>query len=518
MYDKEKAEKAVGFIQTLKHTKGKWYGHKFELLPWEKDIVQKIFGTIKKDGYRQYNTAYVEVAKKNGKSELAAAIALKCLFADSEMGGEVYSAAVDRTQASIVFNVAAAMVRQSPALMKRCKIIDSQKRIVVYKTNSFYQVLSADVPNKHGLNPSCVIFDELHAQKTRDLWDVLTSGAGDARTQPLTFVITTAGYDRNSICWEQHNYALEVKNGIKRNDSFLPVLYYVDEKDNWEDEKNWYKANPSLGITIGLDRVRQAFKKAKELPSEENNFRRLRLNQWVTNQTRWIPDDKWLACYQIKDGVYRFVDYKNLLNHKCYGGLDLSSNIDITAFVLVFPEFDGYYVLPYFFIPEDTMRERSRRDGVDYLLWVKEGYIFATPGNVIDYAFIESKINEICSQFKVEEIAYDRWNADMLVQKLTDEGMTMVPIGMGTASLSTPTKRLETFVLGKKLIHGGNPVLRWMANNVTVKSDAAGNVKPDKSKSSEKIDGIVALIMAIDRTIRHEETQSVYETRGVSAI
>jgi len=506
VFDEDKAQRAVKFIENLKHTKGKWYGVNFELLPWQREIIEKVFGTVNRDGYRQYRNVYIEIPKKNGKTDLASAVALKCLCADDEKGAEVYSAAVDREQASLVYIVARRMVLQDHALTKRCKIIDSRKRIVTYKTDSFYQVLSADVPSKHGFNTHCVVFDELHAQRTDELWTVLTYDSGIARTQPLTFVITTAGYDKNSICYKIHDYALKVRDGIIKDSTFLPVIYAADEEDDWTDEDVWRKVNPSLGVTIDIEDVRQACKKAQEIPSEENLFRRFRLNQWVTQETRWIPIEKW-------DETAGIVDEEKLKGRECFGGLDLASTTDIAAFVLVFPPEN--YILPFFFIPEDNMKKREHRDRVPYPSWVKQGLIYATPGNVIDYKFIEDKINQILNRYIVKEIAYDRWNADMLVQRLTEGGKTMIPVGMGFASMAAPTKYLETLIYGKKIIHGGNPVLRWMFNNVMVKQDAAGNLKPDKEKSTEKIDGIVATILALSRSMLYKDEVSIYESQGI---
>lgn len=506
--NREAADKAVSFIGHLKHTKGKWAGVPFTLLPWQRDeIVRPLFGTLN-NGTRQYRTAYVEIPKKNGKSELAAGIALKLLFADNEPGAEIYSAAGDKDQASIVFNVAAQMVRQSPALMHRCKIIDSQKRIVVPKTASLYRALSADAFTKHGFNVHGVIFDELHAQPNRELWDVLTLGAGDARTQPLTFAITTAGYDRNSICWEQHEYALKVLKGIVEDPTFLPVVYAAEETDDWEDEMIWKKANPSLGHTLDIERIREAYRKAKETPALQNAFRRLRLNQWTQQETRWVDISAWDATAGISVP-------ENLKGRHCYAGLDLASTTDIAALALAFPGDGVFEVVMRFWIPEENMRERVKRDRVPYDVWVRQGLIHATPGNVIDYGAIKHTIKTLATDFEIKEIAFDRWGAVQISQDLDAEGFTMVPFGQGYASMSGPTKELLNLVLSKKLRHGGNPVLRWMADNMVVKQDPAGNVKPDKSKSTQKIDGMVALVMALDRAMRHQNVGSVYDERGI---
>ena len=510
-YDKSKADRAVAFIENLKHTKGKWAGKRFWLLPWQEQIVRDIFGIVKEDGNRQFLSAYVEIGKKNGKSELAAAIALYMLYADNEISAEVYGAAADRQQASIVFDVANQMVKMSPALMKRSKIMGATKRIVNYSNSGFYQVLSAEIGTKHGLNVSGLVFDELHAQPNRKLYDVLTKGSGDAREQPFFFIITTAGTDRNSICYEIHTKAKDVLAGRKIDSTFYPVVYGLDLEDDWHDERNWYKANPSLGYTIKIERVREAYKQALTNPAEENVFRQLRLNTWVNSTVCWIPE-------HIYDRGSLPIDEQKLLGRPCYGGLDLSSTSDITALVLVFPPLsdnEPYYILPNFWLPEETLDLRVRRDHVPYDVWKQQGYLNITEGNVIHYSFIEKHIKELGEKYNIKEIGVDRWNATQMIQSLEDEGFTMVPIGQGYKDMSPPTKEFYKLILEGKIAHGGNPVLRWMAGNVVVETDAAENIKPTKAKSTEKIDGIVATIMALDRAIRNKDTGSVYDHRGI---
>lgn len=871
-YDEAKADRAVRFIQNLCHTKGKWAGKKFILLSWQEQIVRDIFGIVKEDGNRQFRTAYVEIGKKNGKSELAAAIALYLLFADNEMSAEVYGAAADRQQASIVFDVAKQMVEMSPALLRRCKVMGATKRIVNYSNAGFYQVLSAEVGcvtgetivqmadgtirradeikvgdvilasdgqtpvfdevvsiaeeapapvveitthhnrktkvtlnhpfwrmepgrrrqdlthvydwmeagqlqkddrlavslgwpssfvvpedaidtldawalgawvgdgdcthfrfinpdepvieklrsfmesigcglksvystrqkqagkdqyqkpiehlitgrgkrrkcagrewvrknfgqecraktkrvpesvwkggpsvwaaflagyidtdgcvickdylsvticsvsqemredcrillarlginasncskfnlrvsgkpqfrklwkllsphmvhprkrerleacanqeiscwqrssesdkvmtvtelpeqktisfemkqyqthvtdglvthnTKHGFNVSGLVFDEIHAQPNRKLYDVLTKGSGDAREQPLFFIITTAGTDKNSICYELHTKALDIMEGRKIDPSFYPVVYGLTEDEDWTDEANWYKANPSLGHTIQIDRVRDAFREALDNPAEQNAFKQLRLNIWTSATVCWIPD-------HIYDRGNTPVPIESLRGRDCYGGLDLSSTSDITAFVLVFPprtEEEKYIVLPFFWLPGETMELRCRRDHVPYDVWRQQGFIMTTEGNVIHYGFIERYIEQLGEIYHIREIAVDRWNATQMIQNLEGDGFTMVPFGQGYKDMSPPSKELYKLLMEGNFIHGGNPVLKWMAQNIVMHQDPAGNIKPDKEKSTEKIDGIVAWIMALDRCIRHkDEGGSVYDGRGI---
>ncbi|WP_416184375.1 terminase TerL endonuclease subunit [Megasphaera sp.] len=449
---------------------------------------------------------------KTHNSELAAAIALYLLYADNEPSAEVYGAACDRNQASIVFDVARQMVEMSPALLRRSKIRSAGKRIINYRNAGFYQVLSAETGTKHGLNVSGLVFDEIHAQPNRKLYDVLTKGSGDAREQPLFFIITTAGNDKNSICYELHTKALDLMQGRKKDYTFYPVVYGLEADEDWTDEANWYKANPSLGHTIKIERVREAYQNAIENPAEENVFKQLRLNIWTSASIRWIPE-------QVYDKGNLPIDLDSLRGRMCYGGLDLSSTSDITALVLAFPprtEEEKYVLLPFFWLPEDTLELRCRRDHVLYDVWQKQGFIQTTEGNVIHYGFIEKFIEHLGETYNIREIAYDRWNATQMVQNLEDMGVTMVPFGQGFKDMSPPSKELFKLLMEGNIIHGGNPVLKWMAGNVVMRQDPAGNIKPDKEKSVEKIDGIVASIMALDRCIRNGAgCSSVYDERGV---
>lgn len=513
VYDKSAADYAVAFIENLCHTKGTWAGKPFELIDWQEQIIRDLFGTLKPNGYRQFNTAYIEIPKKQGKSELAAAVALLLTCGDGEERAEVYGCAADRQQAAIVFDVAADMVRMCPALSKRVKLLASQKRLIYTPTNSFYQVLSAEAYSKHGFNIHGVVFDELHTQPNRKLFDVMTKGSGDARMQPLYFLITTAGTDTHSICYETHQKAKDIIEGRKIDPTFYPVIYGADESDDWTNPKVWKKANPSLDITVGIDKVKAACESAKQNPGEENAFRQLRLNQWVKQAVRWMPMEKWDKCAFA-------VDEDELEGRVCYGGLDLSSTTDITAFVLVFPpldEEDKYIILPYFWIPEDNLTLRVNRDHVPYDVWERQGYLQTTEGNVVHYSFIEKFIDRLGERFNIREIAFDRWGAVQMVQNLESMGFTVVPFGQGFKDMSPPTKELMKLVLEQKIAHGGHPVLRWNMDNIYIRTDPAGNIKADKEKSTEKIDGAVATIMALDRAIRcgNDRGASVYDERGL---
>ena len=523
--DQSKANRVKEFIaRYCCHTKGEWAGRPFSLIPWQEEMIDKAFGTLLPNGLRQYRIVYLEIPKKNGKTELMAALALYMLVADGEHGGEVYSAAADRDQASLTYLPMSEMVRNNRRLTERLTVLDSRRRIIDEQTFSFYQVLSAETFTKHGLNPSAVFFDELHAQPTPDLWEVLTAGTNYARSQQLIVVATTAGvYDPQSIWWKVREKAIKVKEGLIEDPQFLPILYIADkEKDDPDDEAVWIRNNPSINHIFDLDKIREDFKVAKQTPSEYNNFLRFRLNIPVAAVTRWIMPEHWVAC-NIP------VDEEGLRGRLCYGGLDLSTTTDISSFVLVFPpeEEDGRYeVLCRFFIPEDNMVSRSRRDRVPYLEWNESGYITATPGNVIDYTWILDQIMKDTEMYDLQEIAFDRWGSTKIMQDLQNLGFErpqdnkraerkLIDFGQGYASMSAPTKELEKLILSQKIAHGGNPVLSWMASNVVVSNDPAGNIKPDKGKSMERIDGVVSLIMGLSRAIIHQTEQSVYESRGV---
>jgi len=452
-------------------------------------------------------------------TELAAAIGLYMTCADGEWAAEVYGAAADRGQASIAFDVAVDMVDQAPALKKRIKLVLSKKRMIYLPTKSFYQVLSAEAYTKHGLNVHGVVFDELHAQPNRNLYDVLTKGSGDARQQPLYFIITTAGDDpdRTSIGWEVHEKARKILEGLTPNPIWYPVIYGIGEDDDPGLEKNWRKANPSLGYTIDLEKVSNAWRDAQQNPSDERSFRQLRLNQWVKNKaaTKWISLDMW----DKSSGLYPKPE--KLKGRPCYGGLDLSSKIDLTSFVLLFPPFEDdpkWYVLPFFWIPEENMNERVKRDHVPYDRWVKKGLIQTTPGNVIDYKFIEKTILEQADLYDIQEVGYDPWNALQVATNLGNEGLTFVEVRQGAKSMSPAMKEVEVQIRKKALQHGGHDVLRWNLGNIEVKQDENENIRPVKGKRvTERIDGVVATINAMARAMLYqgEGGESVYEKRGV---
>jgi phage terminase large subunit-like protein len=503
MYSQAHADRAVMFFEGLKHTKGKFHGEQFKLLPWEEKIIREVYGTLREDGTRQYKFVYIEIPKKNGKSELAAGAALYHLFADGEMNGEIYGCAADRSQASLVYNVAKDMISQNQVLSKRARITDSRKEIKDKRTGSVYKVESAEAYTKHGLNVSCCIFDELHAQPNRDLWDVMTSGSGDAREQPIWWIITTAGDDpdRVSIGWEEHEYAMKILAGEIIDPTWYVTVFNYDGDDIY-NEANWYKANPSLDHTITIDGFREAAIKAKNKPADERLFRWLRLNQWITTKlTTWLP----LEVFDQTAGGWTRND---LAGKDCYVGMDLSSTTDLTALCALFPpqgEQLEWRAIWDTFIPAENMVERVRTDHVPYDQWEKDGWITATPGNVVDYTEVKKRLVLWNDLYNVKEVPSDRAFAAMLLQELEKERITCVDVPQTYAVMTGPINLIETLLKKGEMTHESNPVARWAFGNASIAKN--GNeqikfVKEHKGKSvvrTKRIDPIVALANAMAR-------------------
>ena len=508
-FDDASANRAVGFFEKyLCHVEAPHAGKPFILEGWQRQIVEDVFGWKRAvDGTRRYRVVYLEVPRKNGKSTLGAGLALYLLAADKEAGAQIVSAAADREQASLVFDCAKKMVQFSPKLSR---LLESYRRTIIYMDlGNNYKVLSADAASKHGKNLHGILFDELHAQPNRELVDVLKTSTG-TRSQPLEVYMTTAGYDRTSICYEYHDYAKRIINGLVKDDAFYPVIYGADVKDDWTDPKVWAKANPNLEVTVKLDYLQRECEKAKNVPAYENTFRRLHLNQWTEQESRMIAMNQWAQ----NDKSFTPDD---LAGMDCYGGLDLASTTDIAAFVLVFPVGKDLKVLPRFYVPREAVKRRARKaDFQNWLEWMNQGFLCATEGDVIDYDFIRGDINRLSSIYNIRRIAFDRWNATQLTTQLEGDGIALEPFGQGFRSLSAPTKELLKRIIAGQFHHGDHPVLNWMAGNVQAEQDADGNIKPSKKRSKEKIDGIVAAVMAIGMmTLEGANPKSVYEERGM---
>ncbi len=506
-FDQAAADRSVGFFRDcLSHTKGEWAGQPLELSDWQAErIIRPLFGWKRADGTRRYRTTFIMIPRKAGKSTLAAGIGLYLLFADGEPGAEVYSAAADRDQAGIVFEMARGMVAACPMLAKRAE--GFKRAITVPATGSSYKVLSSDAYTKHGLSASGIIFDEVHAQPDRELWDVLTTSVG-ARRQPLTVAITTAGYDRHSLCFELYEYACKVRDGVIEDPSFLPVIYEAEREDDWKAPATWRKAHPGIGVSVKEEFFEAECAKAQHLPAYENTFRRLYLNQWTEQADRWISLDAWDA---------NDAELPDLEGRECFAGLDLASTTDVAALVLAFPIGGRLYLLPKFWIPAEGMRRRIERDRVPYDVWVRQGHVEATDGATIDYDVIRARINALAERYKIRDIAIDRWNATQIATQLQSDGFEVFGFGQGMASMSAPMKELERRLLAREIGHGGHPVLRWMASNMAAKQDEAGNIKPDRTKSTNRIDGIVAAILAIGRLMVAEPGLTISSVDDVLA-
>ena len=496
-FDERAADFAIEFFSHLKHSKGEWAGQDFILEPWQEFVIGSLFGWKNADGTRRFRVSYTEVARKNGKSTLSAGIGLLLAFFDDEPGAEVYAAATKRDQAKIVWGEARAMVRASPALSQRINVLVGNLNREADRQK--FEPLGADADSTDGLNIHGAIIDELHAHKTRAMWDVIETATG-ARRQPLTFVITTAGYDRRTVCWEQHDYGIKVLEGIFQDDTFFCFIATIDEDDDWRDPAVWPKANPNLGVSAKMIDLTTKCEKAKQVPGEVNAFLQLHMDVWTTQSTRWLSDELWEA----NDGP---VDAEALKGQDCFAGLMASSTFDISALVLFFPE--GGEVLPFFWVPEERIPDRVQKDMVPYDEWERDGYITATQGNVIDYGTIRAKLNELGEDYHIREVALKRWNTPQLQTQLMDDGLNPVLVGDGYKDMSPGTKELEKLLVEGKVRHGGDPVLRWMASNVAVRYDAEEHVRPDKAASTERFDGVEALIIAISRGLSSEEEGEV---------
>jgi len=490
-----RAQRAVRLINLLTHT-GDYAGEPFHLRPWEKRILLALFKTGR-NGLRIYRTALLMLPRKNGKTEIAAAIAIYCLLFDGQLGGEIYLAAADREQAGKVYGAIVAMLRADPELLAQVEIVESQKRIVHPASGSFIKAISAEAYSKHGFNASVVIYDELHAAPNRDLWDVLATSQG-ARVEPLLIAISTAGYDRHSILYELYAHAKRVEAEPALDPTFLPILFEAPHDADWRDETVWKAANPALGDFRSIEEMRIMATRAAEIPAQENTFRRLYLNQWTEQASRWLSLDTWDACRG---------EVPPRAGREWYVGMDLSSTTDLTALVGISPDPDGtsYAVRALAFVPQARLRERVTRDRAPYDEWQRRGQLIVTPGNVVDYERVRVELQQWDAESAgIREIAFDPWNATDLVQRLKDaDGFTCIPIRQGFAALSAPTKALEQAILSKTIRHDGDPVLRWCVGNVAIESDATGNIKPSKRVSTERIDSVVALVMALDRVQRN---------------
>jgi phage terminase large subunit-like protein len=506
-FDVERAEFVIEFIETCcHHVKGELAGKTLLLEDWQKAFIGCLFGWKRPDGKRRYKEALLYIARKNGKTALAAAIVCAVLFLDSEPGAECYSAAAEREQARLCFEVVQSMIRQEPEMAQRAQLY----KFSVVVGESSYKAISAEAGSKHGFNTHLLVNDELHAQKTPELTEVLMTSMG-SRSQPLAVHLTTADYNRpESICNQKHEYAGKVRDGVIDDKSFLPVIYEAALESEWTNPEVWRLANPNMGVSVSQEYLERECKRAKESPAYENTFKRLHLNIITESDVRWLQMDKWDDCGRRK---WQEVA-EQAKGRKCCAGLDLSTSIDLTALVMVFfPDDDDLrLVVPIFWVPQERALAREHKDRVPYTTWIRQGAMRSTPGEVVDYEVIRRDINELRDQYNIRQIAYDPWNATQIATQLTGDGMELVEFRQGYASMNPAAKELEKLIIAGEIEHGGHPVLRWNAANCSVEQDPAGNIKPSKKKSTERIDGIVATVMGLGVGMAWVDAPNFYET------
>ena len=512
MYDEHKAERVIKFIEKITtHTKGELARKPFILEPFQKEVIRDIFGNVDEHGLRITREAFLFWPRKNGKTNFLAALGLYLLVSDNEPGAEIIVCAADRGQAGMIHEIQKQMVLQSPLLMDKVKVY---RNSIVAKDGSFIQARSADADTAHGYNAHAVLFDELHSQPNRELYDVMKTASG-ARRQPLFFSISTAGSNRESICYEVYDYAKKVRDGIIEDPTFYPHIFEADPDDDIQDPETWLKANPGYGVTIKEDYIKAQAQKAKALVTYENTFRRLHLNQWTSSEVRWVSNDDFNDCkleYELAD----------LKGRDCYAGLDLASTEDITALVLIFPpieEDEPFKTLVYSWVTEAAVERRRGKVGADYNKFISKGELMVTPGNVTDYRYIRDVVYDVAEMFNIRAVAYDRWNSSSLIADLAEEGLPVEPYGQGFASMSPAIKQLEIWLRSGQIAHQGNSLLRWCVSNVQAKTDPAGNLKFDKAKSSDKIDVAQAWAMAVGIWLAKHRSDddggSIYDERDL---
>ena len=477
------AQHAIDFIEQLEHSTGDYAGKPFKLEGWQAFIVWNLFGFLNPDGSRRFTRAYVEVPRKNGKSTFSSAVMLYGLIADGESAAQIYSAATKLEQAMMVFGESVRVCQNVGWLRDELSVNNSTNNRRIVYGQSIYRPLEWSPDKQDGLNTHFAVIDEYHAHPNDGLYNVLRNSMG-ARRQPLLFTITTAGFNRESPCYKHRNYCASVLSGAIKDDALFSVIYTLDEGDDWTDSKNWAKANPNWGVSVYPRQLEQALTEAKEFVHKEVEFKTKLLNVWTDTALTWITDSVWMDCTEAGD-----------VDGICYGGLDLASTGDFCAFSLYFPEYSA--IRTWYFLPSEAAYRRKDAAGASIRQWIADGQIIATDGNVTDYSYIKAKIIELAQQYDIKDIAFDRFNASQLVIDLQNEGLQMFPFGQGFISMSSPTKELERLVKDAQLKHDGNPVTRWMMGNILLKSDPAGNIKIDKAKSGDKVDGPVSIVMAL---------------------
>ena len=526
-FDDNAAKRAIDFIQMLEHTKGEFANRakhgdiRIKLEPWQQFLIWEIEGWRNKDGFRRFTRAYIEVARKNGKTSLAAALANYHFFADTpqEIGPEIYFAATKQQQAALAWDEADRQIQRNETLRNVSKTYNSKRHIVVPKTSAVMRPLGRDSKSEDGLNPSFAVIDEYHAHPDSGLIDVIESGTG-ARKQPLIVIITTAGTNYTGPCMEEHEHLTKMLEGsIPPVDNFFGIIYTLDDGDDWKNPKIWIKANPNLGVSVDKERLAEQINLAASSTVKITGIKTKRLNVWCKSVLSWIGFDVWKKC-----GKELYTE-EELQGRPCYGAMDLSSTQDISAVCLSFPpvqEGEPYKHIYRFYIPEDLVQEKEDLDKVPYRQWIEQGLITATPGNVIDYDWIERDISQFASMYEIKEFCFDPWHAQEIVNHLTDSGMTMIPVQQGYRMMAPMCASFEKHALSGELAHNNNPVMYWMISCVEIASDRQGNIKPMKPRrgsSGKRIDGVVANIMSLGRaSLQLTAGSSIYDERGVLSI
>lgn len=491
-FDKETAEIRLDFYNLCRQYKGDSAGKPINPELWQCFVQGCVFGWKRKeDKLRRFTEVYEQVGKKNGKSTDAASTALYCMTVDGESGAEVYSAATSRDQAKIIFETARQMVMRSPELSEYVNVLTNN--INVPSTASKFEPVSKEAGTLDGRDVYLGLIDELHAHKNREVYDILKGGTV-ARSQPIIWVVTTAGFDTNGICRERYDYAMKVLEGVIEDDTLFAYIAQPDEGDDILNPENFVKANPNLGVSVKMKDLMTKAKQATEIPAAYNQFACKHMNLWVSSSVKWMNMEKW-----NRSGEGIGVD---LTHRRCYCGVDLSAKLDLTSVVFDFPLGDGVYaVLHHSFIPEATMIEKEHKDNVPYSAWVRQGYLTAIPGEVIEQQWIMEYIMAQSRKYQIVEIDYDPWNASEFGQRMEAEGFTCVEVRQGVYTLSEPMKDVERLAVQGKLVHFGDPVLRWAVSNIVATADSNGNIKPDKSKTTQRIDPGAAMITAHSRAI-----------------
>jgi phage terminase large subunit-like protein len=496
-YDAETGGLVVDFCRELKHYKGEWAGQPFVPEPWQEFVICSVFGWLRRSNFkRRFRYAYIQIARKNGKTFLAAAIALWMLLMDGEGGAEVYSAANTREQAKRTWDDSNKFLKRNPDFHSLVTL--RYNTIHAPDTDSFYSPLAADSSNLDGLNPSGVVYDELHAAPDRKLWDILEDAFG-SRSQPLYFVITTAGFDKFGICFEQRRHILNVLDAVEneeldyQDDYYFGYVAELDPDDDPYDEENWIKGNPNLHISKDLEYLREQAGRAKRIASKEPSFFIKQINLWVNTAVRWLNQNLWLKHEVQPEEV--------VMRHRCYAGLDMSTNIDVTAFVRIFSPGtyhpSKFYILPRLYFPKDNLEERCLRDKVPYREWADKGWLQLTEGNSVDTIHIRDDVTLAGQQTFISAIGVDPWKATALVSDFEALGHRCYAVSQGYAAMTAPCLLLERLVLKDMIVWDGNPMFTWMVGNCAVDIDKNENIKPSKEESNERIDGISALLTGL---------------------